>query len=119
MTKTYRVERSVETDRDIRAIYRFLVESYCGFGEPLDVAENHARNRIIDIEQSVLSLGRAPHQGTRRPDLLPDLRSVTKNRAILYFTVDDDQKQVRVLAIFFGGQDHQRAMLIRLGPQGP
>jgi toxin ParE1/3/4 len=39
---------------------------------------------------------------------------VTKQRAVFYFDVDDDQRLVRILAVFFGGQDHQRAMLRRL-----
>jgi plasmid stabilization system protein ParE len=60
------------------------------------------------------ALGDVPHQETLRPDLLPGLRSVTKQRAIFYFDVDDHLRLVRVLAIFFGGQDHQRAMLQRL-----
>lgn len=60
------------------------------------------------------ALGRTPHQGTLRPELAPGLRSVTKDRAIFYFDVDDDRRVVRVLAVFFGGQDHQRLMLKRL-----
>jgi plasmid stabilization system protein ParE len=48
------------------------------------------------------------------PKLAPGLRSVTKDRAVFYFTFDDDARIVCVLAVFFGGQDHQRAMLRRL-----
>ena len=62
----------------------------------------------------MLSLGEAPHQGTLRADLLPGLRSVTKDRAIFYFDIDDDRRTVRILAVFFGGQDHTRRMLMRL-----
>ncbi|MEQ1616787.1 MAG: hypothetical protein ABL883_00400 [Terricaulis sp.] len=46
--------------------------------------------------------------------MMRGLRSDTKDRAISYFTVDDDARLVRVLAVFFGGQDHQREMLKRL-----
>jgi len=60
------------------------------------------------------SLADLPHQGTLHPKVMPGLRSVTKNRANFYFTVDDEAQIVRVLAVFFGGQDHQRAMLVRL-----
>ena len=42
---------------------------------------------------------------------MPGLRTVTKDRAIFYFLVDEE---VRVLAVFFGGQAHQRAMLRRV-----
>ena len=35
-------------------------------------------------------------------------------RAIYWFDVDEGRRTVRVLAVFFGGQDHIRRMLIRL-----
>ncbi|MCE2521428.1 MAG: hypothetical protein J4G15_16815 [Alphaproteobacteria bacterium] len=35
-------------------------------------------------------------------------------RAITWFDVDKDQEMIRVLAMFFGGQDHVRYMLARL-----
>ena len=110
----YRVERSSDTDHDLAAIFDFLLNSYMGFGDERGEALERAAARIEGIEDELLALGDAPHQGTLRPDLLPGLRSVTKKRAIVYFDVDDDLRLVRVLAIFFGGQDHQRAMLQRL-----
>ncbi len=110
----YRVERSLDTDHDLSAIFDFLLTSYMGFGGERGEALERAAVRIEGIEAEMLSLGDVPHQGTLRPDLLPGLRSVTKQRAIFYFDVDDDLRLLRVLAIFFGGQDHQRAMLQRL-----
>ncbi|MEQ1608957.1 MAG: type II toxin-antitoxin system RelE/ParE family toxin [Hyphomonadaceae bacterium] len=110
----YRVERSLDTDHDLSAIFDFLLTSYMGFGEERGEALERAAARIEGIEAEMLSLGDVPHQGTLRPDLLPGLRSVTKQRAIFYFDVDDDLRLLRVLTIFFGGQDHQRAMLQRL-----
>jgi plasmid stabilization system protein ParE len=50
-----------------------------------------------------------------REDLRPGLRQVTKHRAVFYFTVDEAAERVRVLAVFFGGQDHLGLMLRRLG----
>ncbi|MBP6012919.1 MAG: type II toxin-antitoxin system RelE/ParE family toxin [Alphaproteobacteria bacterium] len=110
----YDVKRSTDTDRDIAAIFDFLTKSYLEFGNDRRTALEAAAARVREIETAMLSLGKAPHQGTLRPELLPGLRSVTKERAIFYFDVDDDRKLVRVLAIFFGGQDHQRLMLRRL-----
>ena len=51
-------------------------------------------------------------QGTLRPELGDGIRNVTKHRAIFYFEVLEEQ--IRVLAIFFGGQDHQGRMLLRI-----
>jgi toxin ParE1/3/4 len=111
---TYRVERSVDTDRDLEAIFDFLTESYIAFGDSRAEALNRAGKRVEGIESAMMALGKAPHQGTLVEHILPGLRCATKRRAIFYFDVDDEQKRVRVLAIFFGGHDHRRAMLKRL-----
>ena len=117
----WRVERSEDTDRDLEAIFDFLFEVAIGVGDAPEEAFVRASRRIAAIEQAMLGLGRAPLQGTSHPDLLPGLRHVTKDRAIFYFEVDERARRVRVLAIFHGGQDHQRSMLVRLlrgGHQG-
>ena len=115
----YSVERAADTDLDLAAIFDFLVQSYIDFGDSRGDAVARAAVRTEKIEAAMLSLGETPHQGTLRPELLPGERSVTKQRAIYYFDVDDDRQLVRVLAVFFGGQDHQRAMLRRLLGPGP
>lgn len=110
----YEVVRARDADRDLASIFDFLISAYVEFGETEDTAIDNAARRVRRIESAMLKLADAPHQGTLRPELLPGLRSVTKHRAILYFDVDDDRRIVRVLAVFFGGQDHQRLMLKRL-----
>ena len=108
------VERSAEVDLDLALIFDFLLAAALDFGEPTDRAFEQAARRVRDIEQAIFALGNAPHQGTLDPALLPGLRRVSKERAILYFDTDEDAQVVRVLAVFFGGQDHRRRMLIRL-----
>ena len=110
----YRVERSEASDRDLETIFDFLFEAALGFGEDASIAFERASTRILEIEDAMIALGEVPHQGTLHPDVSDGLRSVTKGRAIFYFDVDDSEQLVRVLAIFFGGQDHQRRMLLRL-----
>lgn len=114
----YRVERALDTDRDLEAIFDFLVQSYTDFGDGRAEAIERAAERIETIEEAMLALGDAPHQGTLRSDILAGLRQVTRQRAIFYFEVDEEEKIVRVLAIFFGGQDHRRAVLRRLLGEG-
>ncbi|MGC3940884.1 type II toxin-antitoxin system RelE/ParE family toxin [Roseobacter sp. EG26] len=110
----YRVARSEQSDRDLEAIFDFLFEVALGFGEDEATAFERASTRILEIEDAMAALGDVPHQGTYHPDFSDGLRSVTKGRAVFYFDVDDSEQLVRVLAIFFGGQDHQRHMLLRL-----
>lgn len=118
MTTSFRLERTPQVDRDLRAILQFLMRSNVQFGEPFDRAKQRAAKRVAKIEDAMETLAAVPHQGTLHPNIVPGLRSVTKERAIFYFMVDDAAHVVRVLAVFFGGQDHQRDMLKRLmGPQ--
>ncbi|MGF1553691.1 MAG: type II toxin-antitoxin system RelE/ParE family toxin [Paracoccaceae bacterium] len=83
-------------------------------GEDEREAVERAAARVTAIEDILEALGAAPFQGTLMPALMPGLRRVTKDRAIFYFIVDEAQECVLVLAVFFGGQDHQRRMLLRL-----
>ncbi len=110
----YSVERSEASDRDFEAIFDFLFEAALGFGEDEATAYQRASTRILEIEAAMAALGDVPHQGTLHPEFSDGLRSVTKGRAIFYFDVDESEQLVRFLAIFFGGQDHQRRMLMRL-----
>lgn len=110
----YALERANDVRNDLTAIFEFLVESYQAFGEDYDSAVERAALRIQGIEDAMEALCDVPHQGTVRADFLPALRTVTKDQAIFYFDVDDKRRVLRVLAVFFGGQDHRRHMLKRL-----
>jgi len=111
---TYRVERAEDTDRDLELIFDFLFESFLAFGEDAESALERASRRVLAIEDAMAALGKVPHQGTLRPEFGEGLRNVTKERAVFYFEVDNEVRVVRVLAVFYGAQDHQRKMLLRL-----
>ena len=105
---TFRLEFSAEAERDFGLIFDHLVESYLGFGEsPADALDREIRTAA----ERILA---APHRGERHDDILPGLRHLAVARAIYWFDVDDSRRTVRVLAVFFGGQDHIRRMMIRL-----
>jgi toxin ParE1/3/4 len=108
------VIRSEQADRDLADILEHLFASHIAFGEGPPRAAELAGARLRRIHTAMEKLGRMPHQGALRPEMLPGLRVVTKERAVFYFLVDDAQNQVRVLAVFFGGQDQQREMLKRV-----
>lgn len=110
----YTVERSSDADRDLDIIFDFLIESYQAFGEETDSAVDRATERMRQIHEAMESLSNLPHQGTLLPQLVAGLRSVTKDRAVFYFQVQQAERKLRVLAVFFGGQDHLRLMLTRI-----
>ena len=110
----FAVEFSAESERDFELIFEHLCESYIGFGESPEAALARAAQRIMDIRRAADRLAIFPIRGTARDDVLPGVRYLTIDRAIYWFDVDDAARKVRILAIFFGGQDHVRHMLVRL-----
>ncbi len=110
----YELRRAAGVARDLELIFDFLFDASLAFGEDQPSAFDRAAERILVIEDAMEALTAAPHQGTLREDLLPGLRQVTKGRAVFYFDVADDAVILRVLAVFYGGQDHQRHVLLRL-----
>jgi toxin ParE1/3/4 len=114
LSRIYTVRRSVQAGRDLSLIFDHLIGSYTALGEDATSAFERAANRLRAIDSAMEKLGRTPFQGTLRDDLMPGLRQVTKNSAIFYFLTDEARESVDVLAVFFGGQDQQRRMLMRL-----
>jgi toxin ParE1/3/4 len=110
----FRIEFSAEAERDFALIFDHLFESYLGFGESVESALDHCEARIHNIRKEADHLAAAPFRGESHGDLLPGLHHVTIDRAIYWFDVNEAEQRVRVLAIFFGGQDHVRHMLTRL-----
>lgn len=110
----FAIEFSAESEHDFELIFDHLFESYVGFGESSEEAFEHAAQRIIGIRQVADRLSTFPIRGTSRDDVLPGVRYLTIDRAIYWFDLDEAAQKVRILAIFFGGQDHVRHMLVRL-----
>ena len=110
----FRLEFSVETERDFGLIFDHLLRSYLDFGESLESAFDHAGARLLEIRAAVERILTAPHRGARHDDILPGMRHFAIGRSIYWFDVDEPRETVRVLAVFFGGQDHVRHMMARL-----
>lgn len=112
--RKHEVVRTRQADRDLDALFDFLFASYLHFGDSDESAFLRATERVERVKSEMRALGDFPSQGTLMEEVMPGLRRVTKDRAIFYFTIDDEATMVRVLAVFFGGQDHERTLLKRL-----
>ncbi len=110
----FAIEFSADAERDFGLIFDHLFESYVAFGEDTDEALNHAARRIMDIRKAADQLTSFPLRGAARDDVLPGIRFLAVAQAIYWFDVDRTARKVRILAVFFGGQDHIRHMLVRL-----
>lgn len=110
----YEVVFAADVRHDFTLIFEFLVDSYVGFGDDTETAIVRAETRVQSIREDIIQLGQLPYRATLHEEMLPGLRHLTIGQAIVWFDIDEDVKLVRVLAVFFGGQDHIRRMLIRL-----
>lgn len=108
------LESAADAERDFELTFDHLVESYLEFGGDRDVAFERAVERIRGIQVSANKPTVAPKQGTLRLDILVGLRFVRLEKTVFWFVLDESQKTVRVLAVFFGAQDHIGHMLTRL-----
>ena len=110
----HKVLFAADAEQDFELVFEFLVESYLGFGEAMQTAIKQAERRIQSIREEIEGLTGAPHRGTLHDDLLPGLRHVTLGQAVVWFDIVEESEEVRILAVIFGGKDHQRRMLARL-----
>jgi plasmid stabilization system protein ParE len=110
----YSVVRSKAADDDIENIFHHLIHRHLDFGHSLAEAVERADNRLRRVHAAMEALGLPPFQGTRREGMMKGLRSVTKEKAIFYFTVDEAEERIHVLAVFFSGQDHLPQIVARL-----
>ncbi|WP_299707210.1 type II toxin-antitoxin system RelE/ParE family toxin [uncultured Tateyamaria sp.] len=114
MPTGFKVLRSAACDADIEVIFDHLFQSYRDLGEPIDDALNRAASRVRGVEDALAGLGDVPFQGTLVPQIMDGLRHVTKDSAVFYFISDAERMEVRVLGIFFGGQNHRSYILQRI-----
>lgn len=110
----FRFEFAAEAEHDFGLIFDHLLRSYLGFGESPESAFDHAEARTAEIRGDAERILAAPYRGERHDDMQPGLRYLAIGRAIYRFDIDEPRAVVRVLAVFFGGQDHVRHMLARL-----
>ncbi len=110
----FAIEFSTQCEQDFELIFDHLFKSYLGFGESVEEALDHAARRIFEIRKAADRLSTFPIRGTVRDDILPGVRYLSIDRAIYWFDVNEGGRKVRILAVFFGGQDHVRHMLVRL-----
>ena len=108
------VEFSRASEHDLSLIFDHLFEAYNDLGETETEAFDHAAERVMGIRDSAVGLSMNPQRGTLREAHGPNVRNITINKAIIWFQLDEERQTVRILAFFFGGQDHIRQMLRRL-----
>lgn len=69
----------------------------------------NAERFIQRLAQACLSLGAAPHRGTKRDDLIPGLRTIGfERRVTIYFKLVE--QQVIIVSILYGGRSFEPSL---------
>jgi toxin ParE1/3/4 len=100
--------------RDFTLIEDFLFKTYRDLGDDSDEAVDRAAVRVIAARAYMRTFERNPHRGTEHPEIRPGVRTVTKEKFVFYFEINEAEFEVMIFAVFFGGEDHRRKIIDRL-----
>ena len=92
---SYRIRFHPLVARDLDAITHWILD-YAG--------PDAAAHKLAEIEAAIASLKTTPHKGSLRDEIAPGLRAIPAGRkAVIAFMVDDDQREVVIYAVTYGG----------------
>ena len=100
--------------RDFTLIEDFLFKTYRDLGDDSEEAVGRAAVRVKAARAYMRTFERNPHWGTEHPEIRPGVRTVTKEKFIFYFEINETEFEVMIFAVFFGGEDHRRKIIDRL-----
>ncbi len=108
----YNVQLSEESEVDLDRIFDHLLR-------PMFIWANRSKKPLNTLRSACGRFGpiSSPSDGPLIKERFPSNRAGPaarhKNRGIIYFDIDDFTQSVRVIAVFFGGQDHDNHILKR------
>jgi len=93
----YRIRFHPLVARDLDAVARWILD-YAG----LDAAAR----KLVEIEAAIATLRATPHKGSLRDEIASGLRAIPAARkAVIAFVVDDNQWEILIYAVTYGGAD--------------
>jgi plasmid stabilization system protein ParE len=93
----YRIRFHPLVVRDLDAIARWILD-YAG--------PDAAARKLGEIEAAIATLKAMPHKGSLRDEIASGLRAIPAGqKAVIAFVVDDDQREVLIYAVTYGGAD--------------
>lgn len=110
----WKIEVSEAAEGDLELLFYHLADSYVEFGSNRSEAAAQARTRVQIVFEMTERIASDPMRGERHDDWIPGLRHLTLEKGVYWYLVDEATQRIRILAVFYGGQDHQRRMLLRL-----
>ncbi len=94
---SFRVVRHPLVADDLLSI-ALLISDYAG--------AEIALRKIDEIEAAIQKLSAMPHVGTLRHEIADGLRAIpAAGKAVICFVVDDNHREVRIMAVGYAGSD--------------
>ena len=101
----YRIVRHPLLAEDLISI-ALLIAEYAGAAIAL--------RKVDEIEETIGKLRQVPHVGSIRDNIAPGLRAIpTAGKGVICFVVDDELKEVLVLAASYAGSDWSTSVRAR------
>jgi toxin ParE1/3/4 len=100
--------------RDFTLIEDFLFKTYRDLGDDSEEAVSRAAVRVKAARAYMRTFERNPHRGTEHPEIRPGVRTVTKEKFVFYFEINETKFEVMIFAVFFGREDHRQKIIDRL-----
>ena len=98
----YSVVFAPEASDQLEALFLYVAEH-----SSLAIAQRYTDAVVATCE----GLALFPLRGVAREDIRPGLRLTHhKGRTVIAYAVDDDARTVSIVGVFYGGQDHERAL---------
>ena len=95
----YSVNISLRADRDIRAIYEYIAISL--------MSPENADAQLSRLEDRINKLDNLPK---RFPKYKNDIRFMPVDNYLVFYTVDDNSKDVYVLRVMYGKRDIENTL---------
>lgn len=100
---SYSVVFAPEASDQLEALFLYIAEH-----SSLAIAERYTDAVVATCEGLVLS----PLRGVSREDIRPGLRLTHhRGRTVIAYAVEEDAQTVSIIGVFYGGQDHEGALL--------
>ncbi|HSW23133.1 MAG TPA: type II toxin-antitoxin system RelE/ParE family toxin [Burkholderiaceae bacterium] len=99
---SYDVVFAPEASDQLEALFLYIAER-----SSLTIAQRYTGAVVATCENLALF----PLRGVAREDIRPGLRLTHhKGRTVIAYAVDEGRQTVSIIGVFYGGQDHERAL---------
>ena len=95
----YSVNISAQADKDFRAIYEYIALTL--------MSPENANAQLSRLEERINNLDNLPK---RFPKYKNDIRFMPVDNYLVFYTVDDNSKDVSVLRVMYGNRDIENTL---------